>query len=138
MEEIRLSQTQTPSSTGSVAGHVSSDDPVLAPTAINESVIDGQVLEVWRGYRNGVERIIKGRRKAPDTPRSLIVIGLSEQSAQAIKEHRLLREQVYALQHELEAYKSFITQTIGPPPPHPPPPLLPLLSSDDAEDLHRD
>ena len=96
MKEIRLSQTQTPSSAGSTVGHKSSDDPVSAPTAIDERVIADQVREVRREHRKGVGLIIKGRRKEPDTPSSLTATGLSEQSTPAAEEYRLLREQVYA------------------------------------------
>ena len=46
MEKIRSSQTQPPSSTGSAAGHESSDDLVSAPAAIGEQVIIDQVLGV--------------------------------------------------------------------------------------------
>ena len=110
MTEIRLSQTQTLSSTGSTAGHESSDDPVSAPAAIDERVIAEQVLGVQRGHRKGVGRIINGRRKALDTPSSSVVTGLSEQqSAQVAEEHRQLREQVYTQQRELEALRAFIT-----------------------------
>ena len=138
IEEIRWSQTQTPSSVGSTADHKSSDDPVSTPAAIDERVIADQVLRVRRGHSKGVGRIIKGRRKAPDTPSSSTATGLSEQSAQATKEHRLLHEQVYAQQRELESLKAFITQTIGPPLRLPPPPPLPPPSFDDVEDLRRD
>ena len=109
MEEIRSSQTETSLSAGSVAGHEFSDDLVSAPSTINEHVITDQVLRVRRGYRKGVRRIIKGRRKAPDTPSLSAATGLSEQSAQAVEEHRLLHEQVYAQQCELEVLKAFIT-----------------------------
>ena len=140
MEEIRSSQTQPPSSACSAASHESSDDPVSAPTTIDERVIANQVLGVRRGHCKGVRRIIKGRKKASDTPSSSIVTGLSEQSTQQVEEHRLLHELVDAQQHELEVLKAFITQTIRPPLPPPPPPPRPLPppSSDDAEDLHRD
>ena len=133
MEKIRLSQTQTPSSTGSAASHESSNDLVSASATIDKHVIVDQVLGVRQGHRKGVRCIIKGRRKAPDTSSSSTVTGLSEQSAQDIEEHHLLRKQVYAQQRELKALQAFITQTIGPslPPPPPPPP------SDDAEDLRR-
>ena len=78
MAEIRLSQTQTPSSAGSTAGHESSNDHVSVPTAIDERVIVDQVLGLRRGHRKGVVRIIKGRRKALDTPSSSAVTGLSK------------------------------------------------------------
>ena len=134
MEEIRLSQTQTPSSSSSTVGQESSDNPISAPAIIDERVIADQVLGVRRGHYKGVGWIIKGRRKASDTPSSLATTGLSEQSAQAAEEHNLLREQVCVQQRELEALKAFITQTIGPPPPLP----LPPPSSDEVEDLYRD
>ena len=54
MEEIRLSQTQTPSSAGSTAGQESLDDPISVPATIDERVIADQVLGVRRGHRNGV------------------------------------------------------------------------------------
>ena len=104
MEEIRSSQTQPPSSAGNVAGHESSDDPISAPTIIDEWIIADQVLGVRRGHRKGVGRIIKGRRNVPNTPYSSVVTGLSNRSAQAAEEHRLLREQVYTQQHELVAF----------------------------------
>ena len=78
MAEIRLSQTQTPSSAGSTAGHESSDDPVSAPAAIDERVIADQVLGVRRGHRIGVGNIIKGRRKTLHTSSSSTATGLSE------------------------------------------------------------
>ena len=53
MEDIRLTQTQPPSSVGSAAGE-SSDGSVLAPASIDERVIAGQLLGVWRGHRKGV------------------------------------------------------------------------------------
>ena len=59
----------------------------MALTAINERVIADQVLGVWREHRKGVGRIIKGRRKASDTPSSSAATGLSEQSVQAVEEH---------------------------------------------------
>ena len=121
MEEIRSSQTQPSSSAGNATGHESSDDLVSVPTIIDECVIADQILGVRRGYRKGVGRIIKDRRKAPDTPSLSASTRLSEQSAQATEEHRLLREQVY-------------TQRIRPPPPSPPP----LPSSDNVEDLRKD
>ena len=136
MEEIRSSQIQPPSLAGSAASHESSDDLASALATIDEQVIADQVLGVLRGHHKGVGLIIKGRRKTPDTPSLLAATGLSEQSTQAAEEHRLLREQVYAHQRELEALKAFITQMIGPPPP--PPPSLPPPSSDDAVDLRRD
>ena len=68
MEEIRSSQIQPPSSVGSTTGHESSDDPVSALVAIDERVIANQVLGVWQGHYKGVRSIIKGRRKAPNTP----------------------------------------------------------------------
>ena len=66
MEEIRSSQTQSPSSAGSVVGHESLDDQVLAPAAIDERVITDQILGVRRGHRKGIGGIIKGIRKAPE------------------------------------------------------------------------
>ena len=46
MEEIRSSQTETPSSASSATGHVSLDDPASASTAIDERVIANQVLRI--------------------------------------------------------------------------------------------
>ena len=80
MDEIRSSQTQPPSSAGS-GTRESLDDLVSTSTAINERVIADQVLRVRRGHRKGVERIIKGKKKAPDTSCSSIATGLSEQSS---------------------------------------------------------
>ena len=137
MEEIRLSQTQIPSSASSAAGYESLDDSVSAPAVIDERVITDQVLGVQRRQRKVVGCIIKGRRKAPDTLSSSATIGFSEQSGQVAEKHRLLREQVYAQERELKALKVFITQTIGPPPPSPPPLPSPPPSSDDVEDLRR-
>ena len=95
--------------------------------AIDECVIADQGLGVRRGHRKGVRRIINDRRKAYDTLSSSATAGLSEQSTKATEEHRLLREQVYAQERELEALKAFITQKIGPPllPLPPPPPSRP-------------
>ena len=78
MEKIRSSQTQPPSSAGSAMGYESSNDPVLVPAAIDERVIADQVLGVLQGHCKGIGHIIKGSRKAPDTPSSSIVTGLSE------------------------------------------------------------
>ena len=86
MDEIRLSQTQPPSSTSNAVGE-SSDDPVLMLAAIDERVIANQVLGVWRGHRKGVGRIIKGKRKAPDTSYSIIAFGSSEQTSQVTENH---------------------------------------------------
>ena len=108
MEEIGLSQTQTPSSAGSTKGHESSDDSISAPAAIDERVITGLVLGVRRGHRKGVGRIIKSRRKASDTPSLSVVTGLSEQSAQAT-EDIVYCVSKYTLSNELEALKAFIT-----------------------------
>ena len=146
MEEIRLSQTQTPSSASSTASQVSLDDSVSTPATINKHVITDQVLGVRRGHCKGIKCIIKGRRKESNTTSSSVTTWLSEQSTQAVEEHRLLHEQVYAQQRELEALKGFITQKIGPPPPPPlpppqPPPLplpLPPPSSNKVENLCRD
>ena len=91
MEEIRLSQTQTPSLVGSTVGQ-ESYDLISTPVAIDERVITDQVLGVRRGHRKGVGHITKGRRKVSDTPSSSAAIGSSEQSAQAVEEHHLLRE----------------------------------------------
>ena len=43
------------------------DSPASALTAIDERVIADDVLGVRRGHRKGVERIVKGKKKAPDT-----------------------------------------------------------------------
>ena len=95
MEEIRSSQTQ-PSSSASSAAREPLDDSVSAPAAIDERVIADQVLGVRRGYRKGVGRIIKGRRKASDISCSSVAAGLLEQSSQAVEDHRLLRERIDA------------------------------------------
>ena len=80
MEEIRSSQTQLASSAVSAASE-SSKGIVLAPTIINERVIANQFLGVRRGHRKGFGRIIKGKRKAPDTSCLIVATGLSEQSS---------------------------------------------------------
>ena len=119
-----------------------------APVAINERVIADKVLGVRRGHLKGVGRIIKGKRKAPDTSYSTTAFGLEQ--CQVVEEHRRLAERVNAQQrdiepqhHEINVFKVFITQTLSqaqPPPPPlplPSPPPPPLPPSDDAEDLRR-
>ena len=54
MEKIRSSQTQPPLSAGSTASHESSDDLVLAPTAIDERVIADEVL----GFGEDIVRVL--------------------------------------------------------------------------------
>ena len=80
MKEIRLSQAQPPSSAGSAMSE-SSDSLVSALAATDEQVIADQVIRVRGGHFKGVGCIIKGKKKAPDTSYSTVVIGLSEQSS---------------------------------------------------------
>ena len=119
MEEIRLSQTQPFSLTGSATGE-SSDTPILALAATNELVIADQVLGIRREHRKDVGCIIKGKRKALDTSYSTVTTGLLEQSSQVAEDHRLLCERVdaqqrdnKALHHELDTFKAFITHTLS-------------------------
>ena len=57
----------------------SSNGPASAPAIIDERVIADEVLGVRRGHYKGVGRIIKGKKKAPNTSYS-IVASASEQS----------------------------------------------------------
>ena len=57
----------------------SSDGPALASAATNEWVIADEVLGVQLGHRKGAERIVKSKRKAPNTSYSTVASG-SEQS----------------------------------------------------------
>ena len=74
MEQIKLTQTQTLSSAGSVA-RKSLDGPASAPTTIDEWVIVDEVLGVQRGHHKSVERIVKGKKKMPNTYYLTIAFG---------------------------------------------------------------
>ena len=66
MEQIKLTQTWTLSSAGSVVGE-SADGPASVPTAIDKRVIVDKVLGVRRGHYKGIRRIAKSKGKAPAT-----------------------------------------------------------------------
>ena len=111
------------------------------PTAINDRVITDEVLGVWQGHCKDVRRIIKCKKKEPDTSYSIVATG-SKQSQFAEDQHRLAKRvdaqqrDNEALHHKINSLKSFITQTLSHAPPLPLPPPPPCF--DDAEDLRRD
>ena len=74
MKQIKITQTQALSLVGE-----SVDGLASAPAAIDERVITDEVLGVLQGHRKGVGRIVKGKKKAPETFYSTLSSGSQSQ-----------------------------------------------------------
>ena len=113
MEHIRLTQTQTLSSTSNVAGE-SSDSPTLELAAIYEWVIVDEVLKIQQGHCKGIRHIIKGKKKAPNTFYSPVTYG-SKQSQVDENQYQLAERvdvqqcDIEAQHHDINALRAFIT-----------------------------